>query len=76
VQVIARFALIYHLIASKRRLCEHLQNNCMPVLESMVALTDRLKEYIELTKTCASRRCAIRSLPPPCLCSTIGTDDF
>ena len=55
--MIAKFALIYWLIASKRRLCEHLQQNCMPVLEAMVELTDRLKQWIETAKTLAGRWC-------------------
>ena len=57
-QVVANYALIYHLIASKRHLCAYLQQHCMPTLNSMAAMADRLKAWVEFAKNNTGVWCA------------------
>ena len=61
-QVVATFALLYHLVASKRHLCAHLQKNCVSTLNSMTATADRLMAWVKLAKTHNGVWCACNAL--------------
>ena len=47
-----------------RHLCEQLQENCRPLLVSMVDLTQRVKEWVDVAENLTNKWCAVRLRRP------------